>query len=63
MAVAVGLKSLATFVNFGLSSKSAKSQFDLEDLYLNINQCILILMNNYIPRNLVLLFLKKKENS
>ena len=48
MAVAVGLKSLATFVNFGLSSKSAKSQFDLEDLYLNINQCILILMKNDI---------------
>ena len=31
--------------DFGLLSKR---KFDLEDLYLNINQCILILMKNYI---------------
>ena len=37
-------------------------KFDLEDLYLNINQCILILMKNYIiwSSNLILLLLKKK---
>ena len=31
--------------DFGILSKR---KFDLEDLYLNINQCILILMKNYI---------------
>jgi hypothetical protein len=44
--------------DFGLISIR---KFDLEDLYLNINQCILILMKNNIilSRNLVLLLLKK----
>jgi hypothetical protein len=48
--------------DFGLLSKR---KFDLEDLYLNINQCILILMKNYIiwSHNLELLLMKKKELS
>ena len=37
-------------------------KFNLEDLYLNIKQCILILMKNYTiwSHNLVLLLLKKR---
>ena len=42
--------------------KKFKTKFNLEDLYLNIKQCILILMKNYTvwSHNLVLLLLKKE---
>ena len=45
--------------NFGLLSIR---KFDLENLYLNINQSIMILMKKYIiwSRNLALLLLKKR---
>ena len=44
--------------DYGLLSKT---KFNLEDLYLNIKQCILILMKKYTiwSHNLVLLLLKK----
>ena len=45
--------------DFGLLSKT---KFNLEDLYLNIRQCILILMkNNTIWSHKLVLFLLKKE--
>jgi hypothetical protein len=45
--------------NYGLLSKT---KFNLEDLYLNIKQCILILLKKYTicSHNLVLLLLKKR---
>ena len=48
--------------DFGLLSKR---KFDLEDLHLNINQCILILMKNYIIQslNLVLMLLVLKKRT
>ena len=45
--------------DYGLLSKT---KFNLEDLHINIKQCILIFMENYIiwSHNLILLLMKKE---